>query len=62
MLMRLWLLGVVFSGYGVFVQSAIAGLQGLKAKTVPVANLDVNCGYENYLLIMVDTSLLTRGM
>ncbi|KAG2740739.1 hypothetical protein P692DRAFT_20880728 [Suillus brevipes Sb2] len=39
------------------VQSAIAGLQGLKAKPVSVANLDVNHGYADYLLITVDTSL-----
>lgn len=39
------------------VQSAIAGLQGLKAKPASVANLDVNHGYADYLLITVDTSL-----
>jgi len=39
------------------VQSTIAGLQGLKAKPAFVANLDVNHGYADYLLITVDTSL-----
>ncbi|KAG1812612.1 uncharacterized protein BJ212DRAFT_460083 [Suillus subaureus] len=39
------------------VQSTIAGLQGLKAKPASVANLDVNHGYSDYLLITVDTSL-----
>ncbi|KAG2078952.1 hypothetical protein BDR04DRAFT_1124058 [Suillus decipiens] len=39
------------------VQSTIAGLQGLKAKPASIANLDVNHGYSDYLLITVDTSL-----
>ncbi|KAG2368054.1 hypothetical protein BDR07DRAFT_1391769 [Suillus spraguei] len=39
------------------VQSTIAGLQGLKAKPASVANLDVNHGYSDYLLITLDTSL-----
>ncbi|KAG1851680.1 hypothetical protein F4604DRAFT_1933963 [Suillus subluteus] len=39
------------------VQSTITGLQGLKAKPASVANLDVNHGYSDYLLITVDTSL-----
>ncbi|KAG1722497.1 glycine cleavage system P-protein-domain-containing protein [Suillus occidentalis] len=40
-----------------FGQSMIVGLQGLKAKPAFVANLDVDHGYSNYLLITVDTSL-----
>ncbi|KAG1722090.1 glycine cleavage system P-protein-domain-containing protein [Suillus occidentalis] len=40
-----------------FGQSMIVGLQGLKAKPAFVANLDVDHGYLNYLLITVDTSL-----
>ncbi|KAF8840051.1 hypothetical protein BDN67DRAFT_1054007 [Paxillus ammoniavirescens] len=39
------------------VDSSIAGLQGLVAKPVTVANLDVNHGYTDYLLIKVDTAL-----
>lgn len=39
------------------VDSSIAGLQGLTAKPVTVANLDVNHGYTDYLLIKVDTAL-----
>ncbi|KAG1896026.1 uncharacterized protein F5891DRAFT_1165745 [Suillus fuscotomentosus] len=39
------------------VQSTIVGLQGLKAKPASVANLDINHGYSDYLLITVDTSL-----
>ncbi|KAF9222628.1 hypothetical protein BS17DRAFT_802839 [Gyrodon lividus] len=39
------------------VDSSIAGLQGLAAKPVTVANLDVNHGYPDYLLIKVDTTL-----
>ncbi|KIK99094.1 hypothetical protein PAXRUDRAFT_30734 [Paxillus rubicundulus Ve08.2h10] len=39
------------------VDSSIAGLQGLVAKPVTVANLDVNHGYSDYLLIKVDTAL-----
>jgi hypothetical protein len=39
------------------VDSSIAGLQGLIAKPVTVANLDVNHGYTDYLLIKVDTTL-----
>jgi len=39
------------------VQSTIAGLQGLDAKPAYVANLDVNHGYSDYLLITLDTSL-----
>jgi hypothetical protein len=42
------------------VQSAIAGLQELKARPASVANLDVNHGYEDYLLITVDTSLFNQ--
>ncbi|KAG1838827.1 hypothetical protein DFJ58DRAFT_845939 [Suillus subalutaceus] len=39
------------------VQSTITGLQGLKVKPASVANLDVNYGYSDYLLITVDASL-----
>lgn len=39
------------------VDSSIAGLQGLGAKPATVANLDVNRGYSDYLLIKVDTTL-----
>ncbi|KAH7926942.1 hypothetical protein BV22DRAFT_1007914 [Leucogyrophana mollusca] len=39
------------------VDSTIDGLQGLTAKPVTVANLDVNHGYSDYLLITVDTAL-----
>ncbi|EGO25193.1 hypothetical protein SERLADRAFT_448192 [Serpula lacrymans var. lacrymans S7.9] len=39
------------------VQSSIEGLQGLDSKPVSVANLDVNHGYTDYLLITVDTAL-----
>ncbi|KIJ67573.1 hypothetical protein HYDPIDRAFT_180379 [Hydnomerulius pinastri MD-312] len=39
------------------VDSSIAGLQGLTAKPATVANLDVNHGYTDYLLIKVDTAL-----
>ncbi|KAF8135624.1 hypothetical protein EV363DRAFT_1429344 [Boletus edulis] len=39
------------------VDSSIAGLQGLVAKPATVANLDVNHGYSDYLLITVDTTL-----
>lgn len=39
------------------VQTAIAGLQGLNARPVTVANLDVNHGYPDYLLIKVDSAL-----
>lgn len=39
------------------VQSSIMGLQGLNARAVTVANLDVVHGYSDYLLITVDTAL-----
>ena len=39
------------------VSSSLEGLQGLISKPVTVSNLDVNHGYNNYLLIKVDTSL-----
>lgn len=39
------------------VDSSIAGLQGLVAKPATVANLDVNHGYSDYLLITVDTTI-----
>lgn len=39
------------------VDSSITGLQGLAAKPATVANLDVNHGYSDYLLITVDTTL-----
>ncbi|KAF7298203.1 hypothetical protein HMN09_01042200 [Mycena chlorophos] len=39
------------------VSSSINGLQGLASKPVSVANLDVNHGYTDYLLITVDSAL-----
>jgi hypothetical protein len=39
------------------VQSSIDGLQGLNTKPVTVANLDVNHGYPDFLLITVDSSI-----
>lgn len=39
------------------VQSSLMGLQGLNARPVTVANLDVAHGYSNYLLINIDTAL-----
>lgn len=39
------------------VSSSLEGLQGLISKPVTVSNLDVNHGYNNYLLIKVGTSL-----
>ncbi|KAJ7716738.1 hypothetical protein DFH07DRAFT_349612 [Mycena maculata] len=39
------------------VNSVIAGLQGLDTKPVTVANLDVNQGFPNYLLIKVNSAL-----
>ncbi|KAF9529294.1 hypothetical protein CPB83DRAFT_790385 [Crepidotus variabilis] len=39
------------------VESSIAGLQGLNARPASVANLDVNHGYPDYLLIKVDSAL-----
>lgn len=39
------------------VQSSIAGLQGLDAKPVSIANLDVAQGFADFLLITVDTGL-----
>ncbi|KAJ7928639.1 hypothetical protein B0H13DRAFT_1968281 [Mycena leptocephala] len=39
------------------VDSDIAGLQGLDTKPVKVANLDVNHGFSDYLLIKVDSAL-----
>lgn len=39
------------------VDTSIAGLQGLNTKPATVANLDVNHGYEDFLLIKVDTTL-----
>ncbi|KAJ7251753.1 hypothetical protein B0H12DRAFT_1234031 [Mycena haematopus] len=39
------------------VDSNIAGLQGLNTKPVTVANLDVNHGFPDYLLITVDSAL-----
>jgi hypothetical protein len=39
------------------VDSDIAGLQGLDTKPVTVANLDVNHGFSDYLLIKVDSAL-----
>ena len=46
------LTGVAFS-----VDTTIAGLQGLNAKSAVVSNLDVNHGYPDYLLIKVTTTL-----
>ncbi|KAF7321550.1 hypothetical protein MKEN_00676000 [Mycena kentingensis (nom. inval.)] len=48
----LGLTGIDFS-----VDSTIAGLQGLNTRPVTVANLDVNHGFPDYLLIKVDSSL-----
>ena len=45
------------SSIGFAVDSSIAGLQGLTAKPATVANLDVNHGYSDYLLITVDTAI-----
>jgi hypothetical protein len=39
------------------VDSELDGLQGLNARPVTVANLDVNHGYPDYLLIKVDSAL-----
>ncbi|KAJ6607775.1 hypothetical protein B0H10DRAFT_2227490 [Mycena sp. CBHHK59/15] len=39
------------------VASTIGGLQGLATKPVTVANLDVNHGFSDYLLIKVDSAL-----
>ncbi|CAA7259257.1 unnamed protein product [Cyclocybe aegerita] len=44
--------GIAFS-----VDSDIAGLQGLASRPVTVANLDVNHGFPDYLLIKVDSAL-----
>lgn len=46
------LTGISFS-----VDSDIDGLQGLNTKPVTVANLDVNHGFPDYLLIKVDSAL-----
>ncbi|KAJ7594702.1 hypothetical protein C8J56DRAFT_446479 [Mycena floridula] len=42
---------------GFSVSSSIDGLQGLNARPVTVANLDVNHGFSDYLLIKVDSAL-----
>ncbi|KAJ7072466.1 hypothetical protein C8F01DRAFT_1299136 [Mycena amicta] len=49
----LGLTGIDFS-----VDSTIHGLQGLNAKPVTVANLDVSHGFSDYLLITVDSALV----
>lgn len=45
------------TGINFNVDSSIKGLQGLNAQPVTVANLDVNHGYADYLLIKVDGTI-----
>lgn len=45
------------TGINFAVDSTIEGLQGLNARPVTIANLDVNHGFPDFLLIKVDSSL-----
>ncbi|KAF7301181.1 hypothetical protein MIND_00682600 [Mycena indigotica] len=48
---------LALKGIDFSVDSTIAGLQGLNARPITVANLDVKHGFSDYLLITVDSAL-----